>query len=146
VNQHGQIQVIGAVNEKIEGFFDICRQRGLTGDQGVLIPKDNVKHLMLRRDVVEAAAKGQFSVYPVETIDEAIAVLTGVPAGQRDESGKFPQGTVNRHVDEQLTKLADARRAFDQQLGKKKRKKKKRKAGTVVAAGKSSSEPPKPRR
>ncbi len=83
VNQHGQVQPIGGVNEKIEGFFDVCRVRGLTGDQGVLIPASNVKHLMLREDVVEAAEPGRFQVWPVATVDEALELLTGVPAGVR---------------------------------------------------------------
>ena len=85
VNQHGEVQAIGGVNEKIEGFFDICRARGLTGHQGVLIPKANVQHLMLRQDVLDACAAGSFAVYPIGTIDEGIALLTGRPAGGRDE-------------------------------------------------------------
>jgi len=87
VNQLGQVQAIGGVNEKIEGFFDVCQARGLTGRQGVLIPAANVKHLMLRADVVQAAAEGKFHVFPITTIDEAISVLAGVPAGERDEQG-----------------------------------------------------------
>ena len=90
VNQHGEIQAIGGVNEKIEGFFDICRARGLTGNQGVLIPKANVQHLMLRRDVVEACAAGKFAIYPVTTIDEGIALLTGLAAGERGSDGVLP--------------------------------------------------------
>ena len=97
VNQHGQVQAIGGVNEKIEGFFDICTARGLTGDQGVLIPAANVKHLMLRQDVVDAVAAGRFHVYPIATIDEGIELLTGVPAGEPDAEGRYPEGTVNRH-------------------------------------------------
>ena len=87
VNQHGEIQAIGGVNEKIEGFFDICRARGLTGTQGVLIPKANVQHLMLRRDVIDACAEGKFAIYPVTTIDEGISLLTGAPAGERGTGG-----------------------------------------------------------
>src|SRR5262249_44828695 len=81
VNQHGQVQAVGAINEKIEGFFDICKARGLSADQGVLIPAANVKHLMLRQDVVEAAAAGRFHIYPIATVDEGLEVLAGLPAG-----------------------------------------------------------------
>ena len=102
VNQFGQIQAIGGVNEKIEGFFDICRLRGLTGTQGVLIPKTNVVNLMLRQDVVEACKEGKFHIYPVSTIDEGIEILTGLPAGQRDENGNYPKDTVNGKVQERL--------------------------------------------
>jgi predicted ATP-dependent protease len=112
VNQHGQVQPIGAVNEKIEGFFDVCRNGGLTGDQGVLVPASNVKHLMLRADVVEAAEKGLFHVWPVETVDQALELLTGVAAGERDAQGRYPDGTVNRRVDDRLAALAEKARSF----------------------------------
>jgi lon-related putative ATP-dependent protease len=112
VNQYGQVQAIGGVNEKIEGFFDICRAQGLTGDQGVLIPASNVKHLMLRQDVVEAVAAGQFHVYPVETIDQGLELLTGLPAGERDGQGAFPEGSVNQRVEARLVALAEKRQAF----------------------------------
>jgi predicted ATP-dependent protease len=112
VNQHGQVQPIGGVNEKIEGFFDVCRAGGLTGDQGVLIPASNVKHLMLRADVVEAAEKGLFHVWPVETVDEAVELLTGVPAGERGADGRYPEGSVNRRVDDRLAAFAEKARNF----------------------------------
>jgi lon-related putative ATP-dependent protease len=112
VNQYGQVQAIGGVNEKIEGFFDVCRARGLTGEQGVLIPVSNVKHLMLRQDVVEAAAAGQFHIYPVETIDQGIELLTGLPAGERDEAGHFPEGSINQRVEARLAALAEKWQAF----------------------------------
>ncbi len=96
MNQLGQAQAIGAVNEKIEGFFDICAARGLSGEQGVLIPAANIKHLMLRRDVVAAAEAGKFSIYAVENVDQAIALLTGMPAGEADANGNYPDGSVNR--------------------------------------------------
>ena len=102
VNQMGQVQSIGAVNEKIEGFFDICKQRGLTGDQGVLIPKSNVKNLMLRADVVAACAEGRFQIHAIEHVDDAIALLTGKPAGERDDTGKFPDGSVNALVETRM--------------------------------------------
>jgi lon-related putative ATP-dependent protease len=112
VNQYGQVQAIGGVNEKVEGFFDICRAQGATGEQGVLIPASNVKHLMLRPDIVEAVAAGRFHVYPVETIDQGIELLTGVPAGERDDKGEFPVGSVNQRVEARLTALAEKRLAF----------------------------------
>jgi lon-related putative ATP-dependent protease len=112
VNQLGEIQAIGGVNEKIEGFFDVCCLRGLTGNQGVLIPESNVKHLMLREDVVQAVRDGKFSIYPVTRIDEAIELLTGVSAGVRDAAGEFPENTVNRRVEERLDELAGLRERF----------------------------------
>ncbi|HEX7079999.1 MAG TPA: AAA family ATPase [Gammaproteobacteria bacterium] len=122
VNQHGQVQVIGGVNEKIEGFFDTCARRGLTGEQGVLIPKDNVKHLMLREDIVQAARDGLFHIYPIATIDDAITLLTGVPAGQRNARGKFPVGTVNYRVEHRLQELAAKREQMSQEILRKARR------------------------
>ncbi len=112
VNQHGEVQPIGGVNEKIEGFFDVCRDRGLTGEQGVIIPAANVVHLMLRQDVVAAAEAGQFHIYPVRTVDEAIELLTGMPAGERDEEGNFPEGTLNYLVEARLIEMAERQRDF----------------------------------
>jgi lon-related putative ATP-dependent protease len=112
VNQHGEVQAIGGVNEKIEGFFDICRARGLTGTQGVLIPQANVQHLMLRRDVIDACAAGQFAVYPVAAIDQGIALLSGLPAGERGPDGCYPPGSINRRVEDRLRSFADVRRSF----------------------------------
>jgi lon-related putative ATP-dependent protease len=112
VNQHGQVQAIGGVNEKIEGFFDICSARGLTGEQGVLIPASNVKHLMLRDDVVKAVADGQFHIYPVEHIDQGIELLTGVTAGERDEQDRYPDGSINDLVEKRLVQLAERRAEF----------------------------------
>jgi lon-related putative ATP-dependent protease len=109
VNQRGQVQPIGGVNEKIEGFFDVCRTGGLTGLQGVLIPASNVKHLMLRRDVVGAVVAGQFAVYPIETVDQAVTLLTGVPAGVCDELGQYPEGTVNQRVAARLLQMFQLR-------------------------------------
>ena len=106
VNQHGHIQAIGGVNEKIEGFFDLCQARALTGDHGVLIPASNVQNLMLRPDVVAAVREGQFRVWAVETVDEAIALLTGVVAGERQADGRFPPGTLHNLVDRRLSQLA----------------------------------------
>jgi len=112
VNQHGRVQAIGGVNEKIEGFFDVCSGAGLTGGQGVLIPASNVKHLMLREDVVDAVTKGEFSIYPVETIDQGIEILTGVPAGERDAREDYPEGSINRRVKDRLEDLAEKARVF----------------------------------
>ncbi len=106
VNQRGEIQPIGGVTKKIEGFFDVCRVKGLTGEQGIIIPEQNVKNLMLREDVVEAVKDGKFHVYPVSTIDEGIAILTGREAGERQEDGTYPEDTVNFLVDKQLHELA----------------------------------------
>ena len=112
VNQRGEVQAIGGVNEKIEGFFDLCDARGLSGAQGVLIPHSNVKHLMLHARVVDAVAEGKFHIHAVETIDEGIEILTGMPAGQRDAGGAFPEGSINQRVEARLRELADQRRAY----------------------------------
>ncbi len=110
VNQYGQVQVIGAVNEKIEGFFDVCNARGLNGKQGVLIPAANVKHLMLRQDVVEAVRAKKFSIYAVENVDQAMELLTGVPAGEPDAEGVVPKDSVNYFVMVQLMHLSQMRK------------------------------------
>lgn len=112
VNQHGQVQAIGGVNEKIEGFFDLCRARTLTGDQGVVIPASNTKHLMLRRDVIEAAEAGRFAVHAAETVDQVMEVLTGIPAGERDANGAFPPESVNGRVEAKLLEMAEHRHEF----------------------------------
>ena len=112
VDQMGRVQAIGGVNEKIEGFFDICNRRGLTGDQGVLIPASNVRHLMLRDDVVEAARDGTFHIYPVETIGQGIELLTGLEAGVADDKGEFPLGSINRAVTKRLKDFATTSAVF----------------------------------
>ncbi len=109
VNQAGEVQAIGGVNEKIEGFFDLCAARGLTGTQGVLIPLSNVQHLMLRAEVIEACAAGRFAIWPIRTVDEAIALLTGVPAGERGADGAFAADTVNARVEARLREFARVR-------------------------------------
>lgn len=118
VNQNGEVQAIGGVNEKIEGFFDVCLARGLTGDQGVLIPVSNVDHLMLGRDVIEAAKEGRFRVIPIKSIDQGIEMLTGVTAGRRGRSGDFPATSINALVEKQLRAFAETRRSFESQDGK----------------------------
>ena len=107
VNQSGQVQAIGGVNHKIEGFFDLCKARGLTGDQGVLIPISNVRHLMLRDDVIEAVREDRFHIYRVSTIEEGIELLTGVPAGESDEEGNYPEDTIYALVQSRLDEYAD---------------------------------------
>jgi len=112
LNQKGEIQPIGGVNEKIEGFFEICKSKGLTGAQGVIIPQQNIQNLMLRKDVVEAVAKGQFHIYPVKNIDRGIEILTGIKAGKTKKNGTFEEGTVNFMVDEEMQRLAQSWKTF----------------------------------
>ena len=107
VDQHGNVQVIGGINEKIEGFYDICNQKGLTGVQGVIIPERNIPHLVLRDDVVDAIENNQFYIYPVNTVDDAISLLTGSPAGDRNEEGEFPKESINYKVEQRLLELAE---------------------------------------
>jgi len=110
VNQRGEVQAIGGANQKIEGFFDLCRRRGLTGSQGVLIPHANVKHLMLRKEVREAVESGRFHVYAVDTVDQAMEILTGLPAGELRPDRTFPDGSINQRVSSRLASLAEKRR------------------------------------
>lgn len=117
VNQYGEVQAIGGVNQKIEGFFEVCQANGLTGKQGVIIPQSNVRHLMLREEVVQAVAAKKFSIWSVATVAEGIEILTGVPAGVRGRNGKFPQGTVNHQVEKRLQEFAERLR----ELGKEKK-------------------------
>jgi len=112
LNQQGEVQAIGGVNQKIEGFFDVCRAFGLTGRQGVIIPESNVQNLMLREDVVEAVEQGRFHVYPIGSVDQGIEILTGRPAGQRGPDGAFPEGTINHLVDQRLREMAERLRSF----------------------------------
>lgn len=112
INQHGDVQPVGGINEKIEGFFDVCQARGLTGDEGVLIPAANKRHLMLRDDVIKAVEVGTFHIYAIDTIDQGIEVLTGVPAGARDETGRFPANSINGLVEQRLIAFAKQARAF----------------------------------
>jgi predicted ATP-dependent protease len=112
VNQRGQVQAIGGANEKIEGFFEICKVHGLTGDQGVLIPQSNVRNLMLKQPVVDAVEQGQFHIYAVSTIDEGIEILTGRPAGEMRVDGTFPEETVNELTRRKLHSLAESAKRF----------------------------------
>jgi predicted ATP-dependent protease len=112
VNQKGEIQPIGGVNHKIEGFFQVCSAKGLNGDQGVLIPHQNLRNLMLREEVIEAVRRGQFHIYAVKTIDDGIEVLTGVEAGERKEDGAYPEDSINFLVDKRLTEMAGKLKGF----------------------------------
>jgi lon-related putative ATP-dependent protease len=112
VNQRGDIQPIGGVNHKIEGFFDVCRMRGLNGRQGVIIPRGNLPHLMLDEDVVNAVRKGRFNIFAVSTVDEGLEILTGVQAGKQDRKGNYPPGTINRLVMDRLSEMAGSLRDF----------------------------------
>lgn len=112
MNQHGEVQAIGGVNEKVEGFFDICAERGLTGGQGVVIPSSNARHLMLRRDVVEAVRARRFHLWTVDTLDDALELLIGREAGLRDEQGRYPGGSVNAAVAARLRAFAESSREF----------------------------------
>jgi lon-related putative ATP-dependent protease len=109
IDQYGEVQAIGGVNEKIEGFFDVCKFKGLNGTQGVLIPAVNIKNLMLREDIVAAAKAKKFHIYPIKTIDEAIAYLTGRNAGARDKQGKFPKNTIYHKIEERLHEFTQNR-------------------------------------
>jgi predicted ATP-dependent protease len=107
VDQQGNVQPIGGVNEKIEGFFATCQHRGLTGEQGVIIPAQNVINLMLRADVRQAVEEGKFHIYPVRTIDEGIEILTGAPAGERQEDGSYPEDSVHGRASARLEEIAE---------------------------------------
>lgn len=117
MNQRGEVQPVGGINEKIEGFFEVCKLGGLTGEQGVIIPERNVKNLMLKEAVVEAVRDGKFYIYPIGDIDEGIEILTGVDAGKKREDGIYPEGTVNYLVDKRLRDIAMTLKEFDK--GKK---------------------------
>ena len=106
VNQKGEIQPIGGATHKIEGFFDVCKARKLTGEQGVIIPIQNVKNLHLKDEVIEAVKEGKFHIWPVKTIDEGIEILTGVPAGKRKKDGTYPKGTINAMAYDKLRRYA----------------------------------------
>ncbi len=112
VNQKGEVQPIGGVNQKIEGFFRVCKAKGLTGDQGVMVPSTNLRNLMLKEEVVEAVKNGEFHIYSAKTIDEGIEVLTGVPAGQRQADGTYPEGTLNFRVQKNLQDMAARLKGF----------------------------------
>jgi predicted ATP-dependent protease len=140
VNQKGQVQAIGGVNYKIEGFFDVCKKRGLNGEQGVIIPTSNVQHLMLRSDVVDAVDNGDFHIWAVSHVDEGIEILTGLPAGERKDDGGFVQGSINDLVDDRLEQLGQRLRDW----GKANDRGTPEVVTPVVAEGDKPPEPPKP--
>jgi predicted ATP-dependent protease len=110
VNQMGEVQPIGGVSRKIEGFFKCCKLKGLTGEQGVVIPSTNVRHLMLKQEVVDAVAQGQFHIWAVSSIDQGIEILTGTPAGKRNKKGEYPPDTINAWVQARFRQIAQALR------------------------------------
>jgi ATP-dependent Lon protease len=122
LNQKGGIQPIGGVNEKIEGFYEVCKAKGLTRDQGVIIPHQNVQNLMLRKEVVDSVSEGKFHIYPIKSIDEGIEILTGTKAGKRQKNGTFPEETVNYLVDQELQRLAKSWKTFSAPSNKDKGK------------------------
>jgi predicted ATP-dependent protease len=115
MDQRGAVQAVGGTNQKIEGFFDVCRLSGLTGDQGVIIPAANVQHLMLREDILDAVEQRRFHIYAVTGIDDAMELLTGVPAGARDAAGEYPSGSLNHRVLVRLRELGETWRDFSAQ-------------------------------
>jgi predicted ATP-dependent protease len=108
MDQNGDVQPIGGVNEKIEGFFDLCRLRGLDGSHGVIIPRRNVKHLMVKKDVVDAVKAGKFTIYPIDRAEEGLEILTGMPAGELREDGTYPEGTINYLVAKRFEEIREA--------------------------------------
>jgi predicted ATP-dependent protease len=140
VNQKGEIQPIGGVNWKIEGFFETCRARGLTGTQGVLVPRANVPDLMLRPDVVEAVEKGKFHIYSVATVDEGVELLTGVPAGRPGPKGTYPAGTVHARVKARLAELAERHREHEDRQREDEGRKKPARPEKKVPRGRSEGQ------
>jgi predicted ATP-dependent protease len=123
VNQRGEIQPIGGVNQKIEGYFQVCQFKGLTGSQGVMIPSRNLRNLMLRDEIIEAVRDGRFHIYSIDTIDEGIEVLTGVAAGKRQKNGRYPRGTINYLVEARLKEMAGKLKGFSEGEGGENREK-----------------------
>jgi predicted ATP-dependent protease len=135
VNQKGQVQAIGGVNHKIEGFFDICKERGLSGEQGVIIPRADVQFLMLREDVVAAVAEGKFTIWAIDHVDQGIEILTGVPAGEQQEDGSWAPDSINYLVDERLTELGQRLQDWGKEGGP---------ASAELVTPKDGGEPPPP--
>jgi len=121
VNQKGEIQPIGGVTWKVEGFYEVCKAKGLTGGQGVIIPHQNVQHLMLKDELVQAVKEGKFHIWPVKTIDEGIEILTGVPAGEKDEQGSYPPESVHGRVSKKLQDFAEKLKEFATPEGEERR-------------------------
>jgi predicted ATP-dependent protease len=113
ISQQGDIQPIGGVNQKIEGFYDVCRVKGFTGRQGVMIPAENIEDLMLRDDVIDAVASGKFQILPISRVEEGIEILTGVRAGKRDSNGVYESDSVFGRVDRRLHEMATTLKSFE---------------------------------
>jgi predicted ATP-dependent protease len=122
VNQKGEVQAIGGVNEKIEGFYEVCKTKGLTGQQGVMIPESNVQNLMLKEEILDAVKERKFHIYAVKTIDQGIETLTGIKAGARRKDGSFEKETVSYRVDKRLREMAERLREFPQSLIEERKK------------------------
>jgi predicted ATP-dependent protease len=108
MDQNGDVQPVGGINEKIEGFFDLCKFRKLDGDQGVIIPRRNIKNLMIKKDLVDAMKKGKFTIYPIDRVEEGLEILTGMPAGTLKEDGTYLEGTINYLIVKRLTEISEA--------------------------------------
>jgi predicted ATP-dependent protease len=108
MDQNGDVQPIGGVNQKIEGFFELCKMRGLDGSHGVIIPKRNMKNLLLKQEVVDAVREGKFSIYAIDKMEEGLEILTGMQAGEMNEDGTYPEGTINYLVAKRLTEISEA--------------------------------------
>ncbi len=127
VNQNGEIQAIGGINEKIEGFYRVCKAKGLTGEQGVIIPRSNVAHLMLKDEVIQAVAEGKFHIWAIDTVEDGLEILTGLPAGERNARGRFPRNTLYHRVEQNLKKLARRADAFRKTIASANKKKEEKK-------------------
>jgi len=108
VNQKGEIQPIGGAKEKVEGFYEVCKEQGLTGEQGVILPEDNVDNLMLNDEVIESVESGEFHIYPVNTVSEGLEILTDTPAGAELKDGEYEEGTVFARADEKIRQIHEA--------------------------------------
>ncbi|MBI5809831.1 MAG: AAA family ATPase [Deltaproteobacteria bacterium] len=122
MNQNGEVQPVGGINEKIEGFFEVCRAKGLTGRQGVIMPRRNVRNLMLKKEVTDAVREGKFAVYPIDFVDDGLLILTGMPAGVKQPDGTFPEATINHLAAKRLLELAKAHKEFGRPAQDKKAK------------------------
>jgi predicted ATP-dependent protease len=129
MDQNGDVQPIGGVNEKIEGFFDLCRIKGLDGNNGVIIPSRNMRHLMLRKDVVEAVKDGKFFIYATEKVDEGMEIMTGMPVGELKEDGTYPEGTINYLVMKRLTEISESMEKKNEKNDEKEEKKENKEEG-----------------
>ena len=124
MDQIGDVQPVGGINEKVEGFFTLCNIRGLDGDQGVIIPRRNIKNLMLKNDVVDAVKEGQFSIYPIDRVEEGLEILTGMPPGDLKEDGTYPEGTINYLIVKRLTEISEAMKEKKEEEKEKRKKNK----------------------